>query len=96
MAQKVAEYGATGRRKTAVARVRLALGVGKTRVNGKEFDPVLHDRIRSEVHRRTVGHYGHGEEVRYRCTGIRRWKRRTGRCTAARHFSGTRKWRMRR
>jgi small subunit ribosomal protein S9 len=34
--QKIAEYGATGRRKTAVARVRLALGVGKMRVNGKD------------------------------------------------------------
>ena len=37
MAQNVVEYGATGRRKEAVARVRLALGVGKTFVNGKEF-----------------------------------------------------------
>ena len=38
MAKKVVEYGATGRRKTAVARVRLALGVGKVSVNGKAFD----------------------------------------------------------
>lgn len=37
MAQKVAEYSATGRRKTAVARVRLAHGVGKMLVNGREF-----------------------------------------------------------
>ena len=36
-AQKITEYKATGRRKTAVARVRMALGVGKTRVNGKDF-----------------------------------------------------------
>lgn len=34
--QKISEYAATGRRKTAVARVRLALGVGKMRVNGKD------------------------------------------------------------
>ncbi len=34
--QKISEYSATGRRKTAVARVRLALGVGKMRVNGKD------------------------------------------------------------
>lgn len=34
--QKTVEYRATGRRKTAVARVRLALGVGKMRVNGKD------------------------------------------------------------
>ena len=38
MAQKVLEYGATGRRKTSVARVRLALGVGKMVVNGEEAD----------------------------------------------------------
>jgi len=36
--QNVAEYAATGRRKTAVARVRLALGVGKRTVNGKDFE----------------------------------------------------------
>ncbi len=35
-AQKIAEYTATGRRKTSVARVRLALGVGKMLVNGEE------------------------------------------------------------
>ncbi len=35
--QKIAEYTATGRRKTSVARVRLALGVGKMMVNGKEL-----------------------------------------------------------
>ncbi len=34
--QKIAEYTATGRRKTSVARVRLALGVGKWMVNGKD------------------------------------------------------------
>ena len=37
MAQKVAEYSATGRRKTAVARVRLAHGVGKVVVNNRDF-----------------------------------------------------------
>jgi small subunit ribosomal protein S9 len=37
VAQKVVEYAATGRRKTAVARVRLAHGVGKWVVNGREF-----------------------------------------------------------
>ena len=37
MAQKVAEYSATGRRKTAVARVRLAHGVGKVVVNKRDF-----------------------------------------------------------
>lgn len=38
MAQKVAEFAATGRRKYAVARVRLAHGVGKIVVNGRGFD----------------------------------------------------------
>ncbi len=37
MAQKVMEYSATGRRKTSVARVRLAHGVGKTVCNGRDF-----------------------------------------------------------
>ncbi len=34
--KKIAEYRATGRRKTSVARVRLALGVGKMKVNGRD------------------------------------------------------------
>lgn len=34
--KKIAEFRATGRRKTSVARVRLALGVGKIKVNGKD------------------------------------------------------------
>ncbi len=38
MAHKVAEYAATGRRKTSVARVRLAHGVGKMIINGREFN----------------------------------------------------------
>ena len=37
VAHKVTEYSATGRRKRSVARVRLALGVGKVKVNGKDF-----------------------------------------------------------
>ena len=37
VAQKVAEFSATGRRKTSVARVRLAHGVGKVVINGREF-----------------------------------------------------------
>ena len=38
MAQRVLEYYATGRRKTSVARVRLALGVGKVLINGKPLE----------------------------------------------------------
>lgn len=37
MAHKITEYAATGRRKTSVARVRLANGVGKMMVNGREI-----------------------------------------------------------
>jgi small subunit ribosomal protein S9 len=37
VANKVLEYSATGRRKTSVARVRLALGVGKVVINGREM-----------------------------------------------------------
>ena len=36
MAQKVVEHLATGRRKTSVARIRLARGVGKMIVNGQD------------------------------------------------------------
>lgn len=36
MVEKVAEYSATGRRKTAVARVKLSPGTGKWIVNTKE------------------------------------------------------------
>ena len=35
---KLLEYLGTGRRKTAVARVRLATGTGKITVNGRPFD----------------------------------------------------------
>ena len=46
--KKVVEYAATGRRKEAVARVRLALGVGKMTVNGRDFEqyfPVESSRL---------------------------------------------------
>ncbi len=38
MVQQAAEFAATGRRKTAVARVRLALGVGKRLINGMPME----------------------------------------------------------
>lgn len=38
MATKVPEFLGTGRRKTAVARVRLASGTGKITVNGRAFE----------------------------------------------------------
>lgn len=38
MATKVEEFLGTGRRKTAVARVRLSAGTGKVSVNGRELN----------------------------------------------------------
>ena len=38
MATKTPEFLGTGRRKTAIARVRLATGSGKITVNGRPFD----------------------------------------------------------
>lgn len=38
MTETIAEFAATGRRKTAVARVRLAPGSGKLEVNGVPFE----------------------------------------------------------
>lgn len=38
MAEKIIEFLGTGRRKTAVARVRIATGTGKITVNGRAFD----------------------------------------------------------
>lgn len=43
MATKENEVIATGRRKTAVARVRMSPGVGKMFVNGKEFSAYFQD-----------------------------------------------------
>ena len=44
------EYGATGRRKTAVARVRIMLGVGKRSVNGKSFEQYFSTPASARVH----------------------------------------------
>ena len=43
MATATSEIVATGRRKTAVARVRMSPGVGKIFVNGKEFSAYFTD-----------------------------------------------------
>ena len=50
MATATTEFIATGRRKTAVARVRLTSGVGKIFVNGKEFSVYFADEsLRSYI-----------------------------------------------
>jgi len=38
---KIPEYLGTGRRKTAIARVRLASGTGKITVNGRQFEIIF-------------------------------------------------------
>ena len=50
MAEKTVEYAASGRRKTAVARVRLALGTGNWKINKRE----LSDYFPSEALRRYI------------------------------------------
>ena len=45
MVEQVQEFCATGRRKTAVARVRLAAGTGKWRVNRREIDAYFHEEV---------------------------------------------------
>ncbi len=50
MAKETNEFLGTGRRKTAVARVRLASGSGKITVNGRAFENYfLTETLRSEV-----------------------------------------------
>jgi small subunit ribosomal protein S9 len=50
MASKIQEFLGTGRRKTSVARVRLAVGSGKITVNGREFENYfLTETLRSVV-----------------------------------------------
>lgn len=50
MASKIQEFLGTGRRKTSVARVRLATGSGKITVNGREFEKYfLTETLRSVV-----------------------------------------------
>ncbi|MEO6035154.1 MAG: 30S ribosomal protein S9 [Verrucomicrobiota bacterium] len=50
MPSKTQEFLGTGRRKTAVARVRLATGSGKITVNGREFENYfLTETLRSVV-----------------------------------------------
>lgn len=50
MASKIQEFLGTGRRKTSVARVRLASGSGKITVNGREFEKYF----LTETHRSVV------------------------------------------
>ncbi len=50
MAKQVHEYSATGRRKTSVARVRIAQGDGKVKINGRDIQEFFKlDTLRNAV-----------------------------------------------
>ena len=50
MAKQVHEYSATGRRKTSVARVRIAQGEGKVKINGRDIQDFFKlDTLRNAV-----------------------------------------------
>ena len=50
MAKQVHEYSATGRRKTSVARVRIAQGEGKVKINGRDIQEFFKlDTLRNAV-----------------------------------------------
>lgn len=50
MAKQVHEYSATGRRKTSVARVRIAQGDGKVKINGRDISDFFKlDTLRNAV-----------------------------------------------
>lgn len=68
---KIVEFLGTGRRKTAVARVRLASGTGKITVNGRAFDVYFPlDTLRSTASQPlTVTATGDKLDVRVNVTG---------------------------
>jgi len=68
---KITEFLGTGRRKTAVARVRLATGNGKITVNGRAFDVYFPlDTLRSTASQPlTVTATGDKVDVRVNVTG---------------------------
>ncbi len=68
---KIVEFLGTGRRKTAVARVRLATGTGKFTVNGRAFDVYFPlDTLRSTASQPlTVTATGDKLDVRVNVTG---------------------------
>lgn len=49
MKKKIKEFVATGRRKTAIASVRLRPGSGKIDINGKEFDQYFPLQLQREL-----------------------------------------------
>ncbi len=59
---ELAQFGATGRRKTAVARVVLKPGEGKVRVNGRPFEGYFPtEALRVEVREPLVATENHGK-----------------------------------
>ena len=79
------EFLGTGRRKTAVARVRLASGTGKITVNGRPFEnyfPLETLRVDGGP---TVDRHRHDRQIRCARQRHRRRAERPGRRGAARH-----------
>src|SRR3954469_2446494 len=71
MATKTTEFLGTGRRKTSIARVRLAAGTGKITVNGRTFENYFPtDSLRMTVTQPlTVTHMADKFDARVRVTG---------------------------
>ena len=67
-ATKTIEFLGTGRRKTAIARVRLATGSGKITVNGRAFESYFpFDTLRATVSQRSrFGVFAHSPESKLR------------------------------
>ena len=82
---KITEYLGTGRRKTAIARVRLASGTGKITVNGRQFENYfpLETLRATATQPLTVTGTAEKFECAHQCH--RRRAQRPGRRGAARH-----------
>ena len=82
---KTPEFLGTGRRKTAVARVRLATGSGKITVNGRAFDNYFPLETLRVDRLPAADRHRHDRQARRAGQCHRRRPERPGRCGAARH-----------
>ena len=82
---KTNEFLGTGRRKTAVARVRLASGNGKITVNGRAFENYFPLETLRAHGGPAVDRHRHGGKIRRARQRHRRRAERPGRRGAARH-----------
>ena len=82
---KTIEFLGTGRRKTAVARVRLASGTGKITVNGRAVRQLFPARNPAVAGVPAADRHRHGGKIRRAHQRHRRRTERPGRRGAARH-----------